>query len=603
MTLGCTRSVLALTVAAAALSACSGGGGTPPDPATPVRAGAAHGRGTLSFTVKWPPKKTTAGTRRPAYFSPNTACVRFTIAPPGVAATTTDVPNPNYTGPATGTGSTTITIGAPLGISDVTISAYDATGGSSTSTCSGSLLSAVDLPAFDVVEKQANSITATLDGNLKSILPMATPSTYINGTDPPYTLYGAVAETLTLVPLDADQNVIIAPGVIPTLTLTSGTPTAVRVANTATTNRFTISALEPDQTVTLVAAGTDLAGAAVTDPITVKTIGLVYVTDRGPNGTAPSVTIYPSNATADTPPLATIAGAMTQEVQLEYPAADPGGTVLVSNLGPAPAPNPTFGPTSGYVSAFSPASVPLTVPAAAAPPVNAAPAATLSGINKPTGLTFDAAGNLYVMSVDRITVYPPTANGLNGTTATPARTIAGPTTGLSACYGVFVGKDGLIYAACSNLIEIFAKTATGNVAPVQTIHSPGTVFMNGGVVQGSFSFLSVAADTAGNIYASSANNNVSTISVYAKGTTDPTTGPAPTASNTVTGAPGSKFSQPSVFVDSADKIYVTSVAAPSAVPATPNDLQIYANMTNFIAGMPAATITSGINVPMGVYVR
>ncbi len=156
------------------------------------------------------------------------------------------------------------------------------------------------------------------------------------------------------------------------------------------------------------------------------------------------------------------------------PTASPTATPTAS---PTPAPTPT-----GQTASPSP------TPAPTPTPVNIAPVATIAGavtgVNQPTSVAIDS-NNLIYVSDQNSTVCTPNCPailvfgaGANGAVA-PTRFIAGKNTLLVAPTDVKVDMAGNIYvadeAAGVGVIYVFAPNATGNVAPMATLNSPGAV--------------------------------------------------------------------------------------------------------------------------------
>jgi hypothetical protein len=99
-------------------------------------------------------------------------------------------------------------------------------------------------------------------------------------------------------------------------------------------------------------------------------------------------------------------------------------------------------------------------------------------LDSPFGIAVDAARNIYVANYPSasqggsITVYATDSDG----DASPARTIAGSSTGLSYPAAIAVDTAGTVYVANyhGNNVTIYAPGANGNVAPVRTIGGPNS---------------------------------------------------------------------------------------------------------------------------------
>ncbi|HTX56291.1 MAG TPA: hypothetical protein VMD47_04230 [Candidatus Acidoferrales bacterium] len=155
---------------------------------------------------------------------------------------------------------------------------------------------------------------------------------------------------------------------------------------------------------------------------------------------------------------------------------------------PTPTASPTPSPTPTGATA-SPSPTPVPTPT----PYNVAPIATISGtgsgINQPTGIALDSAGNIYVSDqastvctpdCPAILVFSPGANGAQA----PMYHIAGAKTLLVAPTDVKVDGSGNIYVADqaaggAGIVYVFAPvtsaSGSGNVAPIATLNSPGAV--------------------------------------------------------------------------------------------------------------------------------
>lgn len=171
----------------------------------------------------------------------------------------------------------------------------------------------------------------------------------------------------------------------------------------------------------------------------------------------------------------------------------------------------------------------------------------------------DNQGNIYVSDfywdsnndiVSEVRVYPAGATG----TATPTRTIAGSATGFNLAmsdYGeLAIDSSGQLYVASLNSISVFAPGANGNVAPIRVISGASTLIS---------SPESIALDAAGNLYVANQESIVpagveNTILVFSPTATGNAT---PTRVISIGGLASEMGVPYGVAVDSAGDIFAT----------------------------------------------
>ncbi len=243
-------------------------------------------------------------------------------------------------------------------------------------------------------------------------------------------------------------------------------------------------------------------------------------------------------------------------------------------------PGATYSPSSsGYVSIYAPNSA-----------GNVAPVAMIPNLGRPEGIWFDTKGNLYVMQIDRITEYAPSANGLGGP-AVPYNTIMGSHTGLDVCYGLELDASNNLYAACTNTavagdaISIFPAGSTGNVTPTQIMPIGNT-----SMTYVSDSWLGVGVDASGNILAVASNQNLDDIDEYASGSSGEA---VPTVVKSLS------FSQPiDIVIDPSANYFVSNLGS--------NSVLTFAGSTIFTTGVATTTLSgaaTGLNEPFGIFVK
>ena len=598
---------------AAIIVGCGGGGGSV-SPVTPHVAptsgsttapSSATQYASVTFTIKWPTGTTSGSSSRARsaghrdYVSPSTKSISIAVN----GGTAQVVPNPNIGGGTTAAAApaTSIVVQAPVGNDTFSVKDYD------TTTGTGNLLAYNEIP-YTVVMNQANVIPITLNGNLAKILcsgvaPYTSPVGTIAAASPQaFTITGPAGQ-VAVVPEDADSNIIVAPGAVPTpgLSPAPAATTQATVTAASTTNTFTVNPLVIGTAVTLEASGTSLTvdstpGSTITGSCTVTRQLAVYVTNHYNDqvGSAQystaaqnaSVTVYPASATDNATPTATIQGSNTQLASVQYVAVDPSGNIFVSNVGPQP--GATFGPTSGFISIY-----------AAGSNGNVAPVNTIPNLQTPEGLAFDKNGTLYALSIDRIQEFPASSDGVTSTgaaaPATASTVITGSNTDLFSCYGLAVGPSLDIATACSNVANVFPTGSTANEAP-GIIELPVT---SSGVGYQSDSWLGVAIDSSGNVELPGANNNQNNVNVYtaanlpASGATYSTPG--------TTSALGTDFSQP--FGIAVDSNAADANTTYYVVNYGNNTMSTFASLTALEAGVGTMNALTGLDQPYGIAVR
>jgi hypothetical protein len=180
------------------------------------------------------------------------------------------------------------------------------------------------------------------------------------------------------------------------------------------------------------------------------------------NSTGDSITVYPVRASGNIAPLRTLSGIDTGLSSIEGIFVDTVNNELyVAN---------NFDP--GTVTVYSRTAG-----------GNTAPIRTLSGAATgllfPISVTVDTVNNeLFVAnnngstSASSITVYARTATG----NSAPLRTIGGASTGIvnPDATAVDLVNNELVVADCNSYVSVFARTASGNVAPLRTIAGVAT---------------------------------------------------------------------------------------------------------------------------------
>jgi hypothetical protein len=317
------------SIAAAALylTACSGsGGGFAPQASSPSAASITsapslksnEATAKVSFVIDWPKPKSTA--RRHARFvSPSTMSAVLQTGS-GSDAVTAIANN-------TGQTSTRLELTAPVGRDTFSVSLYDAfqkqnqriagqelgQGAVTQQVVAGKVT-----PLHVVIDGVVAKVGVVLDGN-----PAMTTSSGPLGQQT-LTFVGDVPASVTLEPLDADGNVIVAPGVVPSVNLAVGVESAGGITVTSIKgkpNTFEVAPQGPSTNGTfgLVATAKDGQGGSAVMTIPVVESQAIYVSYA--DGAGSKIAVYDKSGHAMPLPTTAFAG-VTQPVGLSYDADD-----------------------------------------------------------------------------------------------------------------------------------------------------------------------------------------------------------------------------------------------------------------------------------------
>ncbi|MGZ3576216.1 MAG: hypothetical protein ACXVA3_13115 [Vulcanimicrobiaceae bacterium] len=229
----------------------------------------------VAFTIAWPsgsvrPMRISA---RPTFVSPSTMSAIVTInGDPSLEASAN---NP-------GTGTSTVSLSAPVGEDDFVISLYDAPQPAGASSPAGNLLGRVEV-VQTVEAAKLNTVAAVVNGLVHSVTAAPTPNQpVLEGSGASFTLVGQHQATFVLTPRDADGNAIIAPGITPALTLRPDAANSyfsvVPDPNDATRFTVIVTARAPAGSApTFTAQATDAQNTTVTSSIAIAQRPEVYV--------------------------------------------------------------------------------------------------------------------------------------------------------------------------------------------------------------------------------------------------------------------------------------------------------------------------------------
>lgn len=267
------RSAVAVILAMFAITGCSGRSGSVL-PATTGSGTQNHAQATVKFTMHWPSKKA----RRPSYVSPSTQSVVISINassnPPG-PTTFANVSSATGNPPTS-----TISISAPVGADNFTIALYDQPQVAGEATVAGNLLGQTTL-SQTIQPGTLNTLKATVDGvvSIVAVNALANQPTVEPLNFSGFGIVGPTPVVFSLTAEDADGNVIVAPGAVPTVSLTSNSSglTVTPVANTS--NEFTVqavSATSPSSLPSLYASAVDGAGDTANTVVNINPLSAVY---------------------------------------------------------------------------------------------------------------------------------------------------------------------------------------------------------------------------------------------------------------------------------------------------------------------------------------
>lgn len=280
--------------------------------------------GTAIVTLLWP-KKAIAERLHPHFISPSTMSIIVeTTGADGSTSTTIA----NNTGKAK---SVTLSIPAPAGNDLFVVSLYDTWQRAGETVAKGNELGQATV-AHKIVAGKSSTIPFTTDGIVSRLsIALASPGPLASVSGAPgmqtIELVGDSSETVTLTPLDADGNAIVAPGTLPTYTLASsgatGTllevvPVAKKANEFVVTPEVPVNRLAPETRLTLIATANDAFGSH-TSNVVVTPINELFVGYASGGGA--KIGVYDGKGTPVALPSGAFKG-VTQPVGLAYDPDD-----------------------------------------------------------------------------------------------------------------------------------------------------------------------------------------------------------------------------------------------------------------------------------------
>jgi hypothetical protein len=322
--------------AALALSVCAGGcaGGAGHALPAPQRTGGSAALAAVQFTMHWP-SRTPSSRRSPRFVSPSTASVVVEVNPDPA----TPGPVTFANAPSVASGTSTLSVDAPVGADVFIIALYDQAQISGETTTAGNELGRVRV-AQTIVANVTNTLSATVIGTVAGVrigplpnqgnvvpIPAASPAAY--------ELYGRTPATFAVAPLDAGGNAIVQPDAPPVLALAVNPRAAGVLAVTpvsGTTDQFTVQATAPNTTTyptSLVGTARDANGGLATSTTIVDATSDVYV---GYASGSQRIARYDVHGNARPLPAGAFAG-VVDPVALAYDADDRTIFVADTSLG------------------------------------------------------------------------------------------------------------------------------------------------------------------------------------------------------------------------------------------------------------------------------
>jgi hypothetical protein len=290
-----------------ALTACAGGGSSPPR-ALPA---ATHSAVTLTIHIDAGGAGNQSSTRKPRYVLPAMSSLSINVTPQGSATSVSGfpqtmnvTPTSNGCGPTLGNTQCTLSLSLSPGSYDLTLTTYDGV------NATGAVLSAAQNVPFVVTAGTSNSLSLSL-GGVPTTLRIIPDSAAITG-DPfsGFVLTAGQSAGVTVVGVDADNNIILGPGA-PVVGLASSNPAQYTVSGppSGQPNRFTVS---------------NVGGSAAVAMLNAS------VTPSSQSGAAPLAAGAKISATASFP-APTLTGLTVQGLSVQ--GADVGMTVNVTLTG------------------------------------------------------------------------------------------------------------------------------------------------------------------------------------------------------------------------------------------------------------------------------
>jgi hypothetical protein len=437
---------LSLTILAGVLAGCGGGGGAVP------HTGGGSSQGALAnatLRIVIPEKTTTNGVRRPAYISPSTTQLAWTLD----GASQSTVPLTPGSAGCTGSGSTltcTVNFYVAPGLHTFSFTLQDA---------SNKPLSAATNVSSTLVAGQANTLSVTLGGIAQSFSLTSSNSNFATpSSGSGYTVFGNAAMTLAINTVDADGNIIVGSGSLGVTAAITSVPSASPVPATlaaGTGNTWTLNISYAPSNPTLAGAGAlvvsaspypNSGGSTVNGTFNLQFFvpwlyvvqsGSGKVTSYNEQGTAQSVTITGLNG-----PSGVVFGANSSTAS---PLPSPYlyvATVTTATPVPTPTGANTVGPSTGAVAAYNGDGSTPTI------------TGSFSGVGVPAGLTFDTNLNdVYVLNSLGTSLQAFDSQG--NTVGISSPTISSPT-GI-----VFDSTNGDVYVSTTS--GVFAYLENGSV--------------------------------------------------------------------------------------------------------------------------------------------